>query len=382
MNDRPVLICLGSGGVGKTTMAAAWGIEAASRGQRVVVLTIDPAQRLAAALGFEGPKGAGLGTGQSIGNEPVRIDGPWPGELWAAMLDPAATLDTLLAEHGRPEVVARLTSSPLLANIVGSMSGSSEYLAAERLHQLHHDPRLERVVIDTPPSRHALDFLDSPGRLTRFVDNRLYRAVFAPQRGVLRSLKSAAHLVFRMTARLVGADLVDDVVKLFKDLGQLDQGFRQRATETSALLASDACGYALITSPRYEPLREAAWIQEGLHERGHQLDIVVVNRLVPVGPRAPLGAELDGMPEALVENWTELAALASLEGALIDELRGQLAPELPMVLIEDQPGPVNDLDGVAELARMLGQLLASSAKASSASSTDSVTGTIRSKPVV
>ncbi len=316
-----MLICLGSGGVGKTTMAAAWGIEAAMRGQRVVVLTIDPAQRLATALGFEAAKGASLGAGQSIGNEPVRIEGPWPGELWAAMLDPVATMSILLAEHGQPEVVARLSADPLLANIVGSMSGSNEYMAAERLHQLHHDPRFDRVVIDTPPSRHALDFLDSPGRLIRFIDNRLYRAVFAPRRGVLRSLNSAAQMVFRLTARVVGADLVDDVIGLFKDLGQLDEGFRQRSTETTALLASDACGYALVTSPRYEPLREAAWIHEGLRERGHQLDIVVVNRLVPVGLRTGLRANQSGMPAALVENWTELAALATSEGELIDGLR-------------------------------------------------------------
>jgi anion-transporting ArsA/GET3 family ATPase len=274
------------------------------------------------------------------------------------MLDPVETMQTLLAKHGHPDLVARLTNNPLLANIIGSMSGSNEYLAAERLHQLHHDPRFDRVVIDTPPSRHALDFLDSPGRLTRFVDNRVYRAVFAPRRGVMRSINSAAHLVFRLTARLVGADLVDNVVKLFKDLGQLDEGFRQRASETMALLSSEECGFGLVTSARYEPLREAAWIHDGLSGRGHQLDVVVVNRLVPVGPR-PAGPDvLDGAPRPLIENWNELTALARLEDVLIDGLRDELPPELPMVLVEDQMDPITDVERLTELARLLDRTVA------------------------
>ena len=279
--DRPVIVFLGSGGVGKTTLAACWGIAAATRGERVVVLTIDPAKRLATTLGIDG-----------LGNEPTLVPGPWAGELYAAMLDPAETIDEIIEHQGTWDQQTRLRSNPLFTTIVSSLSGSSEYLAAERLHQLHHDPRFERVIVDTPPSRHAIDFLDSPARLTRFIDNRLYRAVFAPRRGLLRTMNSAARTVFRLTARLVGSELVDNVVRMFRDLEGLDEGFRQRASETAELLTGLDCGYALVTTPKVEPVREAGWIQENLAQRGREVDVVLVNRATPFGrvePSRPTG---------------------------------------------------------------------------------------------
>lgn len=347
--DHPVLVCLGSGGVGKTTLAAVLGIAAATAGERVVVLTIDPARRLATTLGLDRADGAALG------NEPTLVDGPWPGELYAAMLDPSETIDDILEQHGSREQIERLTSNPLFATIIGSLSGSSEYLASERLHQLYNDPRFDRVIIDTPPSRHAIDFLDSPGRLTRFIDNRLYRMVFAPRRGLLKSVNSAAQLIFRLTARLVGADLVDNVIRLFNDLEGLDDGFRQRAVETAALLNGPECGYALITTPRYEPVREAGWIQESMFNRGRAIDVVIVNRLTPFGRQKPLPATTDHEPEraALAENWDQLSTLAKLEDELIDKLRSELAPQVPTILLEEHCEPMRTVDDLAELAAQL-----------------------------
>ena len=353
--DRPVLVCLGSGGVGKTTLAAAWGVAGALLGERVVVLTIDPARRLAGALGMGSGHRDEAEQGQIIGNEPTLVQGPWSGELWAAMLDPTETLTRLLTEHGTDEQVARVTGNRLFANIVGSMSGTNEYMAAERLFQLYNDTRFDRVVIDTPPSRHALDFLDSPARLTRFIDNRLYRAVFVPRRGLARSVNSAAQVILRLTARLVGADLVDDVIRLFRDLEGLDRGFHQRAVETAALLKGSDCGYALITSPRYEPLREAEWIQEGLAERGHRLDVVVVNRLTPFGRTTPTSISSPDWSQrtALADNWRQLSTLARSEDELINKLVLQLPADLPVILVDEQIDPVTSVDGLVELAAQL-----------------------------
>lgn len=385
-----VMICLGSGGVGKTTVSAAHAISGAMEGRRVVVLTIDPAQRLATTLGLKAEAGASLGVGQGLGNEPTLVEGPWPGELWAAMLDPSETMLTLLNEHASPVRAARIAANPLLANIVGSMSGANEYMAAERLFQLHHDQRFDQVVVDTPPSRHAIDFLDSPQRLTRFIDNQLYRVVFAPRRGLLRSVSSATHLVVRLTARLIGAGLVDDVIRLFEDLGELDQGFHQRAQATVALLADDRCGYTLITSPRQEPLRHAEWIGNQLSERGLRLDAVIVNRLCPFGrqtpettptgpaatqptaralaaapsttgarsaapvrAKAPLIAEQTARQRALTENWEQLAALARAEDELIDKLASRLEADLPLLLLNEQLQPLTTIDGLVEMAAAL-----------------------------
>jgi anion-transporting ArsA/GET3 family ATPase len=344
-----VLLCLGPGGVGKTTMAAAAGVASASAGERVVVLTIDPAHRLADTLGLERRAGHGLGDGASLGNEPRLVAGPWPGELWAAMLDPGETLADLIRRYGQGGQAERVLSNPLFTTMSESLSGMNEYMAAEKLYELYNDERFDRVVIDTPPSRHAVDFLDSPGRLTRFVDNRFYRAVLAQRRGIARPLNLAAQRVVRLTAKLVGAELVDDVIRLFADLEGLDEGFRQRAVETTALLAGDDCTYALITTARREPVREAGWIRDSVERRGTTVDAVIVNRLTPtaVDPDAPIVGGRRADRELLAENAEQLQQLADEESALIAELTGA---ELPTVLIEERNTPLRTLDDLAELA--------------------------------
>ncbi|MEL7158536.1 MAG: ArsA-related P-loop ATPase [Actinomycetota bacterium] len=356
--DHPVLVCLGGGGVGKTTLAACAAIAAAGRGERAVVLTIDPARRLASTLGLEpvgGDRSGGLGSAAALGNEPTLVPGPWPGELWAAMLDPAATMSAVLREHGSDEQADRILTNPLFATIVGSLSGSNEYLAAERLHQLHHDPRFDRVVIDTPPSRHAIDFLQSPDRLSRFLHNRLYQLVLAPRRGLLRPVSSAAQLILRTAAKLVGADLVDNVIRLFADAEGLDEGFRRRADETAALLAGPDCGYVVITSPRHEPIREALWILERLAEQDRAAAAIVVNRLLPYGrqPTPPPASRRSARRRALDANWEELAVLARLEDEAIDKLRGELPPDLTTITVAERVGATSTVADLVELANQL-----------------------------
>lgn len=355
--NLPVLVFLGGGGVGKTTLAACAGIAAAQRGERAVVLTIDPARRLASTLGLDDgddPEGAA-----ELGNEPVLVEGPWPGELWAAMLDPAATLDAALRLHGTDEQADRIQANPLFATIVNTLSGSNEYLAAERLHQLHHDERFDRVVIDTPPARHAIDFLDSPDRLSRFLNNRLYRMVLAPSQGLLRPVTAAAQLVMRTAAKLVGADLVENVIALFADLDGLEDGFRTRADETAELLAGTGCGYVVVTSPRDEPIAEATWILDRLAARDRPATAVVVNRLLPFGRQTPsavpAGVDYE-RAKALVTNWEELSVLAEAEDetvdALVETLNGGVEPPV-IIRLTERLIPATSVDDLAELAGQL-----------------------------
>ena len=358
--EPSVLLCLGPGGVGKTTMAAAAGVAAAVAGERVVVLTIDPAHRLADTLGLQRQVGHGLGGGRELGNKPKLVDGPWPGELWAAMLDPTETLHDLIRRYGGVDQAERVLGNRLFTTLTESLSGMNEYMAAEKLHELHNDPRFDRVVVDTPPSRHAVDFLDSPGRLTRFVENRFYRAVLAQRRGLARPVNLAAQRVVRLTARVVGAELVDDVIRLFADLEGLDEGFRQRAAETAGLLKSDDCAYALVTTARKEPLREARWIRDSVRNRGSDVDAVIVNRMTPTSldPEQPLTGGRRADRELLMENAEQLQRLADEEAALVADLAGtsnasRSAPDLATVRIEERNEPLRTLDDLVELAANL-----------------------------
>jgi len=174
LDSSPVILCLGPGGVGKTTTAAALAIAAAENGKRAVVLTIDPARRLADAMGL-----SDVG-GKKLDNDARQVKGPWKGELWASMLDPGATFDDLIREHSSTKKQAdRIITNRLYKNLTTTLSGTNEYMAAERLRSLHLDDRFDLVIVDTPPSKHAFDFLDSPARLTRFFDHRLYKTILA-----------------------------------------------------------------------------------------------------------------------------------------------------------------------------------------------------------
>lgn len=353
--SNKVVLCLGSGGVGKTTTSAALAIALAKQGERVVVLTIDPARRLADTLGRSG----------TLGNEPVRVDGPETpvdGEVWAAMLDPAETFEHIVRSEAEDEAQAnRILANRLFINLTTSLSGTNEYMAAERLYQLHGDDRFDRVIVDTPPSRHAMDFLDSPSHLTRFVDHRLYRSVFAPKHRLLKPLNTGTQVVMRLLGRLVGSNLVDDVISFFSDFEGMDEGFRKRAVALEELLGGSGTGYVLITVPRHDRLQEADWILGNLAKRDRTLDAVVVNRVLPFDPvavRSALG-ELATVPErpGQLQNLSEIGALAEQEVALIEQLEGRVSEllkrepkDLVLATVAEQLQPVRDLQGLAALA--------------------------------
>lgn len=330
INDHQVVVCLGAGGVGKTTTAAALAIRAAHIGRRVVVLTIDPARRLADAMGLSG----------EFGNEPVLVPGPWKGRLWAAMLDPQETLDDLVTANAPSQEQAnRILTNKLYVNISSTLGGTQEYMASERLLQLHKDEQFDLVVLDTPPSKHAFDFLDSPGRLNRFFDHPLYRTVLMPRSGIRKAVNAVTQQGIKAIAQVVGASLITDAVEFFAVFEGMDEGFSERAAETAELLQSGLTGYAVVTSPRTEALSESRWIIERLETRGLEPSVILVNRRHLFEPDSTLKKS---SPEA--KNLADLVRLAKSEAKGLKQFNSDLG--LPLIEIAEQAVPVADLAGL------------------------------------
>ena len=272
--ESSIIICCGSGGVGKTTTAAAIGIAAARTGRNVVVVTIDPAKRLADALGLS----------DELGNEPHRINSgqSTPGELWAMMLDTQATFNDVVRTYSaNKEQIERIMTNRFFHNISKNLSGTQEYMAAEKLFQLHSDQRFNLVVIDTPPTRDALNFLDAPSRLIRFLDHRLYRILLTPARSGLKVIATAMQPIVRAIARVVGAQALDDALAFFRAFEGMDDGFRQRAGAVVALLRSPTTAYIVVTSPNVETIDEADFFVSKLHSEGLLTAALIVNRIQP-----------------------------------------------------------------------------------------------------
>ena len=299
-----VVICCGSGGVGKTTTAAALGMEAARLGRSAVVVTIDPAKRLADALGVPG----------GLGNDPIRLDVPGSGELWALMLDTATTFDGLVRAHAEsPEQAERILANGFYHNVAGSLSGTQEYMAAERLHALHRDERFDVVIVDTPPTRNALDFLDAPRTIARFIDHPLFKLLMMPTRRGLKVLNVATQPILKTIGKVVGGDVLTDAVAFFQAFAGMETGFRSRADEVLALLHSDVTRFVLVASPRADTIEEACYFAGRLHTADLEVGAVVVNRCTPTfGPvpaKRPRGADLG----RLHDNLAEMHATAALE---------------------------------------------------------------------
>ena len=337
-----IVICSGSGGVGKTTTAAVLAMEAAEAGRRTVVVTIDPAKRLADALGLDG-----------IGNTPSCIDGRWKGELWAVMLDTKRTFDDLVTRYSAdPDQAERILANRFYQNISGALSGTQEYMAAEKLYELHHDQGYDLVVVDTPPSRNALDFLEAPKRLTRFLDHRLYRVLMAPTRGVMKAVNVAAQAFMRQVSKVVGAEVFNDAIAFFQAFDGMEEGFRDRASHVLELLTSPATAYVLVASPKRDTVAEARFFAEKLAEAEIPIAALIVNRMHP--------AFTDALPEALraraetlagtdlgglYRNLADFALVAQREEEHLDGLREMVEPS-PVVRVPFLRSDVHDLDGL------------------------------------
>jgi anion-transporting ArsA/GET3 family ATPase len=338
-----VIVCCGTGGVGKTTSAAAIGIHAAHLGRRAVVVTIDPAKRLADAFGVGG----------GLDNSPARIDVPGaPGELWALMLDAAGTFDGLvMANASSPEQAERILANGFYRNIAGSLSGTQEYMAAERLHALHSDPRFDLVVVDTPPTRNALDFLDAPRTLTRFLDHPLFKLMMMPTRRGMRVLNVAAQPVLRTIGKVVGAEVLADAIAFFQAFEGMETGFRRRADDVQQLLRSDVTRFVLVASARTDTIEEARFFADRLGANDLDVAALVVNRTTPVfaapsGPRPRSAAKA-----ALHDNLVGLRARAAAEHAAAAALLDDVAAAATWVPLLDDD--VHDLPGLERMRALL-----------------------------
>jgi anion-transporting ArsA/GET3 family ATPase len=353
--ERAIVVCCGSGGVGKTTTAAAVAVEGARQGRRACVVTIDPARRLADALGLD-----------DLTNSAGRVEGDWPGELWALMLDTESTFDDLVRRHaGSPEQAEGILRNRLYRNIAGALSGTQEYMAMEKLHELHDEGRFELIVVDTPPTRNALDFLDAPRRLTRFLDNRLFRLLVSPTRGYLKAVSVATQAFLRTVSRVVGSEVVSDAVAFFKAFEGMEEGFRQRAQAVQTLLAGDSAAFVLVATPRRDAVAEAEFFARRLIESGIGVDALVVNRLHPsfgaggasedAGALRQRAATLAGSPLGrLYSNLADFRQVAQSEEGHFSALAAQVAPA-PVVRVPMLAGDVHDLDGLRVVGRHLFQ---------------------------
>ncbi|MEO7836596.1 MAG: ArsA family ATPase, partial [Acidimicrobiales bacterium] len=351
VGERRIVLCCGPGGVGKTSLAAATALEGARQGRRACVVTIDPARRLADALG--------LG---ELTNTPGRIAGDWPGELWAVMLDPRSTFDELVRRYARTtEQAEAILGNALYRNIAGALSGTQEYMATEKLYELHEEGRFDLIVVDTPPTRNALEFLDAPRRLTRFLDNRVFRLVVMPSRAYLRAVSVATQAFLRTVSKVVGSEVISDAVAFFQAFEGMEEGFRDRARSVDELLHSSSAAFVLVTTARRDAVEEGLFFAGRLIDYGFRVEALVVNRLHPrfgAGP-APAGADrerarsLEGTPLGpFFANLADFRQVAEREEAHFAALAEQVAPA-PVVRVPFLAGDVHDLAGLAELNRSM-----------------------------
>jgi anion-transporting ArsA/GET3 family ATPase len=343
--ERSVIVCCGSGGVGKTTVSATFALAAARAGRRACVVTVDPARRLADALGV-----------QSLPNTPTAVEGDWPGHLHALMLDSKGTFDDLVHRYSRtPEQAEAILSNRLYQNLAGALSGTQEYMAMEKLYELVQSAEFDVVVVDTPPTRNALDLLDAPRRLTRFLENRLFRALLVPTRMSLRAVGMATQALLRTISKVAGAEIVQDAVAFFQAFEGMEDGFRSRASAVHEMLNDPATAYVLVTTARPDAVAEAAFFAEKLGERAVSVSALVVNRIAPSfgnGDAGGGGAPADSGLQALEANLAELNARAAREEGAFAGLAAQVAPA-PVGKIPLFGQDVHELEGLRRAADCL-----------------------------
>ncbi|MEJ2886484.1 ArsA family ATPase [Actinomycetospora aeridis] len=368
-----VLVCCGSGGVGKTTTAASLALRAAEQGRRVVVLTIDPARRLAQSLGLE-----------ELDNEPRTVPGALPagtssGELQAMMLDMRRTFDEMVSGHTTPDRAQAIFDNPFYQTISTSFSGTQEYMAMEKLGQLTATGEWDLVVVDTPPSRSALDFLDAPQRLSSFLDGRMIRLLSAPARAGGNAFRKLVGSTFNLFAKAVstilGGQMLADASAFVQAFDTLFGGFQERANRTYQLLRAPGTQFVVVAAPEPDALREASYFVERLSDERMPLAGLVLNRTHPVhatlsGARAREGAETleasqddrVGLRSAPPPGSELAAAVLRLHADRVEtaererRVLGRFTRAHPTVPIVDVPAmatDVHDLDGLREIGRRL-----------------------------
>ena len=356
---KRIVICGGSGGVGKTTTSAAIAMGAAAAGRKVAVVTIDPAKRLANSLGLE-----------ELGNEPALVDPDlfapagveMEGELWAMMLDPKRTFDDLIDrlapnEKARDEVL----DNRIYQELSNAVAGSQEFTAMAKLYELDRDHDFDLIVLDTPPSRNALDFLDAPDRLTQFFEGRALQVFLRPTGLAARVMGRGTGMVFGVLKRVTGIDLLEDLAVFFRSLSGMIDGFKERAQAVNKLLADRGTVFLLITSPEREPVDEAIFFWRKLKAARMPFGGVVVNR---VHHDLLGGAEVDDVSDELTaelgdklagrvaDNFRDYHVLARRDAHNIERLGKQLRDDR-LLLVPYLDEDVHDIEGLARLDRYL-----------------------------
>jgi anion-transporting ArsA/GET3 family ATPase len=351
--ENPVIVCCGSGGVGKTTTAAVLALAGARQGRNAVVVTIDPAKRLANALGLD----ALSDTAHEIERELWDPDGTAPegGRLSALMLDTKATFDHLVLKYAVDATQGeRILENRFYRNISGALAGTQEYMAMEELHELHEEGGYDLIVVDTPPTRNALDFLDAPARLTRLLNNKLFRLVMAPTRVGFRVANLALQAFFRSVSRIIGTEVVEDLVLFFQAFEGMEEGFRERAQRVKDLLTDEATAFVLVTAPARDAVSEAAYFADRLDEAGLRISGVVVNRIHPDFAAAAsdrdAGAEFPF--DELYANLADFVELSKREQGHLEGLERSVG-EVPVVKVPLLEVEVCDISSLTEVGHHL-----------------------------
>jgi anion-transporting ArsA/GET3 family ATPase len=364
-----IIVCCGSGGVGKTTAAAAIGLRAAERGRQACVLTVDPARRLAQSMGLT-----------SLDNTPRQVDGvdtSGGGSLYAMMLDMKRTFDEIVEAHADPDRAAQILANPFYQSLSSSFAGTQEYMAMEKLGQLRHADEWDLIVVDTPPSRSALDFLDAPQRLSRFLDGKLIRLLTVPAKAgmsYMRVLNAGFALTTSVLTKILGAQVLKDAQTFVTAFDTMFGGFRERAEWTYRLLQAPGTAFLVIAAPEPDALREASYFVERLDTERMPLAGLILNRVHITAARLSAARSLaaaealevqdrpDG-PEAAPRYVIAAAALRMhAERMNLSKRERRLAehftsahPAIPVAEVIAQPEDIHDLDGLRKIGTILGR---------------------------
>ena len=358
--ERRVVVVCGAGGVGKTTTAAALAVHAAVQGRRVLVCTIDPSRRLATSLGL-----------QKLPDKPRRLDlgkaGLDPdGEMWAMTLDTKKTFDELVEKHaGSAEARRRILDNRFYQKISAALAGSHEYMAMEKMLELSDDGRFDLVVLDTPPTRHALDFLEAPERMMGFLDASVLRWFLKPYfvagRLTLKVATATGRVALKLVDRYLGLQFLQDLSEFFLAFESMYAGFKERAAEVHRILRVESSGFVLVASPARVAVDEALYFHQRLQDAGMPFVATVVNRAHPdpaeAGPARPrrrkgAAADIDAdLARALLQAYDDLHRLARAERRVVSRLEVDTGE--PLLLVPELESDVHDLRGLALVAQLM-----------------------------
>jgi anion-transporting ArsA/GET3 family ATPase len=359
LEGKRVLICAGSGGVGKTTTSAAIAAGMAARGLKVAVLTIDPAKRLADSLGLP-----------ELGNTERQVDpalfteagvDPGDGELWAMMLDPKATFDEVVRKHAADEETRdRILSNRIYQQLSNALAGSQEYMAMEKMFEIWAEDRYDLLVLDTPPSRNALDFLEAPKRLTQFIEGKALQVFMAPTGFAAKVAGRGTSVMFSVLKRITGVDLLQDLAEFFQAFSGMVGGFRERARRVNELLADSQSTFLVVCGPQGEPIDEAVYFHRKLVEAKLPFGGVVVNKVQYAGAvdQPDLAATLESaigdaeLAGRVASNYADYSALAERDRRNVEHLAAEMRTK-SVIQVPYLDFDVHDLAGLMEINRYL-----------------------------